>query len=365
MNNGRTRRLLQSTFVLLACTGLSACGGWGGEWDFSSGLPPPPPSTGNPPPSQNATVGDVVAAGPGTNTDRVVWSQELDDEEVTGSLSFRLVQAVRNTDFDQPARAVSNTSITDAGASITTVIPMDPNEEAALLFTIKDPAMGVENVALEQSENSPQLTATLPDGRVVRVTLDTTDRNSAQVDGELDWTAYGAWNVTSTADNTQNATFYVTGKETPDGILPTSGTATFEGFVAGNVTLPDGQNLKAASLLGDATVTADFASGTITGAAPNITAIPIGTVGIGVAPSPGAAQAWNGLAFSGTMTSGINSFSGTTSVTSAPGNSYSLASTADGFFSGLFYGPNANELGAVWNISDGIGAASGVLVGKQ
>ena len=147
--------------------------------------------------------------------------------------------------------------------------------------------------------------------------------------------------------------------------MPTSGTATFDGFVVGNVTLPDGQDIKTASLLGDASMTVDFGSGAITGAAPNITATPLGTVVLNSPPVPGPAEAWNGLAFSGTMTSGINGFSGTTDVSSAPGNAYSLSGAADGYFSGLFYGPNASELGAVWNIADGVGAASGVLVGKQ
>lgn len=361
MKTNTRRRLLRGASVLLTCTSLSACmGNWAeGGFEFNG-----PAVTTSPPPT-GAVVDDVALAGPGSNTDRVVWSQALEDEEVTGPLEFRLVQAVRSTNFTQPARAVNATPITEAGATITTVIPENPDDEVEIRFTIKDPGMGVQDVVLEQSESSPQLMATLPDGRLVRVTLDQTDRNSASSGEALNWTGYGAWNVTSAASNVQTATYFVTGSETPDGNVPTTGTATFEGFVVGNVTLPDGQNLRSAALQGDAIITADFASGTITGAAPNITATPLGTVQIGMPATPGPEQAWNGLAFAGTMTTGINSFSGTTSVTSAPGNSYSLSSAADGFFSGLFYGPNASELGAVWNLADGVGAASGVLVGKQ
>lgn len=367
MKDRTTKRLLHGTLLLLSCTALSACGGWVAEGDcLICPNEPPPSSSPTPTPTPAvATVADVAPAGPGANTERVIWSQEFEDEEVTGPLSFRLVQAVRNNDFNQPARAQNVTSITEAGATITVDIPDDPDAEAEIRFTIKDPGMGVEDVVLEEVPGAPQLMATLSDGRVVRVTLDTTDRNSTSVDGELDWAAYGAWNVSAQSGNVQTATYYVTGAETPDGNLPTTGTATFEGFVVGNVTLPDGQNVKGASLLGDASMTVDFGSGTITGGAPNISATPFGTIIPGTPSSPGTPEVWNGLTFSGTMTSGINSFSGTTGVSSAPGNAYSLSSTADGFFSGLFYGPNANELGAVWNLADGVGAASGVLIGKQ
>ncbi len=357
----KTLAILRGTALLLACTSLAGCGGlksWAEDGIFTS--PPPPPS---PPP--NASVADVVPAGPGSNTDRVLWSQELDDEELTGDLSFRLVQAPRNTQFGASETVVNATSITDAGTTLTIDVPEDPDAEVEVRFTVKDPAYEIEDLVLEEIEGSPDMVATLPDGRLVRVALDMTDRNSGSVDGELEWTAYGAWSIVSSDRNSQTNSYYVTGNETPDGNLPTSGTAEFDGFVMGNVVLPEGRDIKAAALQGDASMTVDFGSGEITGAAPNITATPLGTVTPGSPPTIGPAQAWNGLTFEGTMTSGINGFSGTTGVSSAPGNSYSLSSGADGYFSGFFYGPNANELGAVWNIADGVGAASGVLVGKQ
>ena len=369
MRNRTRNRLLQGTFVLLSSSALAACGAVIPD-DFLSfedccgSLPPPPPSN-NPPANTAASVADVAPVGPGSNTDRVIWSQALDDEELSGALTFRLVQGARNTDYGQPALAQNVPNITDAGATLTLDVPADPDADVEVRFTIKDPGMGVQDVVLEEVVGTPQLMATLPDGRIVRVTLDQTDRNSASVDGELNWAAYGAWNVSTASGTVQTASYYVTGSETPDGNLPTSGTATFDGFVVGNVTLPDGQNVKGASLLGDASMTVDFGSGAINGAAPNIIATPVGTIVPGSPVTPGSTQAWNGLTFTGTMTSGINGFSGTTGVSSATGNEYSLAGTADGFFSGLFYGPNANELGAVWNIADGVGAATGVLIGKQ
>lgn len=366
MRSRARSRLLPCALTLLSYAGLTACAAVPSDilsFEDCCGANPPAPAPT--PSASGATVADVAPAGTGSNTDRVIWSDALDNEEVTGALSFRLVQAVRNTDLAQPAQVQNVTSITDAGASLTVDIPVDPDAEPEVRFTIKDPGMGIQDVVLEQAPDPALLMATLPDGRVIHVTLDMTDQNSASAGEQLSWTAYGAWNVATQSGTVQTASFYVTGDETPDGNVPTTGTATFDGFVTGNVTLPDSQNIRSASLQGDASMTVDFASGTIAGGAPNIMAIPLGTVVAGSPPTIGAEQAWNGLTFSGTLASGLNGFSGTTGVSSAPGNSYSLSDSADGFFAGLFYGPAANELGAVWNLSDGVGAASGVLVGQQ
>lgn len=364
MKTIQSRGMLRGTVLLLACTSLAGCGTLVEEGECfvlcgadTASLPPPPPA--------NASVRDVAPPGTGSNTDRVVWSQELEDEELTGDLSFRLVQAPRSTQFKPTATVVAVTNISDAGTTLTIDVPEDPDAEAEVRFTVKDPAYQIEDLVLEEAAGSPDLMATLADGRLVRVALDMTDRNSSSPDSELNWTAYGAWSITSSDRNSQTSSYYVTGNETPDANLPDTGTANFQGFVVGNVILPDGQNVRAAGLRGDASVTVDFGTGKITGAAPDIIATPLGTVDITAPPTIGPAQAWNALTFSGTLAEGINGFSGTTGVSSAPGNSYSLASGADGYFSGLFYGPNANELGAVWNIADGVGAASGVLVGSQ
>jgi len=355
-------RLLQGAIALLSCTALSACGGWVDEGECLICAPEQKPG----PAPTAATIYDVTPPGTGSNTDRVVWSQQIDDGDATGTLSFRLVQAAREINLGQPHRVVDATQITSAGATLSVVLPEDPNADEQYLFTIKDPGMGVENVALTPDENSPALLATLPDGRTVRVALEQPDRtSSAGLGDELNWTAYGSWNVTASSGAARVGSYVVTGNETPDGNIPTTGTATFNGFVQGSVVFEDGTNLRTASLSGDATMTADFANGTIAGGAPNITAIPLGEIVNGATPTPGPAQAWNGLTFSGTMTSGLNGFSGTTTVSSAPGNSYSLSSAADGYFAGLFYGPNANELGAIWNLADDVSSASGVLVGKQ
>jgi hypothetical protein len=76
-----------------------------------------------------------------------------------------------------------------------------------------------------------------------------------------------------------------------------------------------------------------------------------------------AGAPWNNVAFNSTITG--SAFSGTTSVTSAPGSAGSLGAGATGTLEGHFFGPTAQEAGAVWTLFDGTKAAIGTLTGKQ
>ena len=73
-------------------------------------------------------------------------------------------------------------------------------------------------------------------------------------------------------------------------------------------------------------------------------------------------QPWNSVALSATISGA--SFTGNTAATSAPGNSASLSSSATGTIDGMFFGPKADEIGAVWNLHDGAGTAIGTIGGK-
>ena len=57
-------------------------------------------------------------------------------------------------------------------------------------------------------------------------------------------------------------------------------------------------------------------------------------------------------------------FAGTTAATSAPGTQGSLTGSAIGTFAGLFFGPAAQELGAVWTLSDGTATVIGTIGAK-
>jgi len=73
-------------------------------------------------------------------------------------------------------------------------------------------------------------------------------------------------------------------------------------------------------------------------------------------------QPWNDVSVAGTIAMGTNKFSGTTAATSSPGTPMSLSASATGHIDGAFYGPAAQNLGAVWSLSDGTGSALGTVV---
>lgn len=177
---------------------------------------------------------------------------------------------------------------------------------------------------------------------------------------DLDWTRAGRWIVSTdwnTVTNGQGA--FIIGFETPGQAMPLSGTATFSGRAEGTVFNSSNDRLAIDLTGGTALLTADFAAltlnGTVTGlsARDAVNGIPTG------APVP-----WNDFSFTSTITA--NSFSGNTLVTSAPGGITSLTGSAAGTIEGKFFGPAAQEAGAVWTLYDGTGAAAiGTLTGKH
>ncbi|HET7817089.1 MAG TPA: transferrin-binding protein-like solute binding protein [Sphingomicrobium sp.] len=165
----------------------------------------------------------------------------------------------------------------------------------------------------------------------------------------LDWTRVSYWNIDDWwGGGGTNRSVFVFGYETPAGSVPASGTATYGGLAEGSAFYPENQGAGEVRLTGNAAFTADFGARSVTGSLTGMTA--------NGAP-------WNSVAFNSTITG--NAFSGTTSVTSAPGGIASLASNAAGTLEGKFFGPSAQEAGAVWTLFDGTKAAIGTLSGKR
>ncbi len=140
--------------------------------------------------------------------------------------------------------------------------------------------------------------------------------------------------------------------------IPTSGTATYSqtGGVGGTTFAPSGNGVVAATVSGDANLTANFATGAVTGSFTNMSAYNTGTF-----------TPWNDVSVNASIAAGTNQFSGSTATTSAPGGNFALKGNAAGHINGSFYGPNANELGAVWTLSngDGTGSAIGVIGARK
>ncbi len=186
----------------------------------------------------------------------------------------------------------------------------------------------------------------------------------------LNYAAFGVWTSTRGDFGTpSDMGAYTLGYLTPDAAVPTTGTATYTGTgtAYGVVVIPGGGSVNGARVSGDVSMDANFATGKISGALSNMRA------GVDSMPIPGGTAntstttPWNSVSLSADIAAGKNAFSGTTAASSAPTGTYSLKSTATGTVTGAFYGPLANEVGAVWTLSnpDGSGAAIGTFGGTK
>jgi hypothetical protein len=176
---------------------------------------------------------------------------------------------------------------------------------------------------------------------------------------DLDWTRAGHWSVSTDWNTINNARgAFVVGFETPLQAVPTTGSATFNGRAEGTVFNSSADRAAIELTGGTALFTADFAArsmiGTVTGLAARDAVNGFLT---------GALVPWNNFSFTSTISA--NSFGGTTLVTNAPGAVTSLAGGATGTIQGKFFGPTAQEAGAVWTLFGGTNSAIGTLTGKQ
>lgn len=176
----------------------------------------------------------------------------------------------------------------------------------------------------------------------------------------LSYTAFGQWASTKGAllvPDTVGAFAY--GYQTPVTAMPTIGTATYSntGGVVGGVFIPLGGGISGTDVSGDVSLTANFATGSVNGAFTNMKV-----------DSGAQTAAWNNVSVAANIASGTSTFSGATAATSAPANNaYALKASATGAINGGFYGPNAEELGAVWTLSnnDGTGSAIGTVGARK
>lgn len=161
----------------------------------------------------------------------------------------------------------------------------------------------------------------------------------------LTYASYGGWQSTNTAGTSADigTTFFVYGVKTAPGDLPGSGTAsyrtTLDGVFAGNGGLY--------TLSGTSAILADFAAGTID--------FSMSPKGRNIAD--GSVKDFGDLLGSGTIGSGTSAFTGTSDLPSVNGYSATL--------SGQFFGPQAAEVGAAFQLTGADGQGSGAIVGKK
>jgi hypothetical protein len=280
--------------------------------DFAVGAPDPATSGENATPIVIADGGDTPAEG----------------------TAFPLIQsAIEITETG----IVTDGDTNDGGATLT-VVDFDTGETELSI-----PSLGI-NVVLTANADSP---TEIADGFV------------ALAGAVGNYLMVGSWGAAF--ENSANLSFFVTGYRTPTDQLPTSGTASFSGTnnVAGSVLVETTGNAAAGGILvGDAAFNVNFSTGAVGGAFTNM---------IAFGPQ-GEPSDWNDVSVSATLGSagGISTLSGTTAASNAPGTPFALSGAADGHINGGLFGPSAEELGAVWSLADGNGAALGtVAAGRE
>jgi hypothetical protein len=183
----------------------------------------------------------------------------------------------------------------------------------------------------------------------------------AAVVGTLTYTLLGAWTYVPASGGVSYFGSVAAGSATPAGSVPTTGSATYtgngaNGGVGGAYFVPSGTGtIAAGSLQGNLSMTANFATNAVNGSMTNMTATPTGG---------GASTPWNDVSLSGSISrsSGpVTAINGTTVAGAAPAGAGTagFSSAATGRFFGGFFGPNADEVGGTWTLTDPNAAGGG------
>ena len=255
--------------------------------------------------------------------------------------------------LSQAAFDVSGSTLTaDASASANgTLTLLDPGTGTDLTsqtYELKIPSLGVDAKIQPVAE-----TTVAPTGSNAIVGLSSGYVTLLQ-QGSWSYMFLGTWLVTASNPGVGQplvpTTYggFVAGYATPVTSMPTNGTATYSITIptsqfSGYVSSPGSSGSLIPLTVTSSTATANFATGILTG-----------SMNVGITPS-GAPSSMN-VSMNGSISG--NTFSGTTAVTSAT-TAY-MANGATGTFKGGFFGPNVNEIGAIWNVSDGTNKANAV-----
>jgi hypothetical protein len=164
----------------------------------------------------------------------------------------------------------------------------------------------------------------------------------------LSYVSLGLWLHSGAKGSSPQVAFtaYAFGYETPAAGMPTSGSATYlgPGAVRGQESLglapaTGGGGDSNLWVSGDASFSADFASGNISGSFKNMTS-----------HGDSGDLGWYDISVGGKIASGTNKFSGTTTISPVQPSGLG-GENGNGQINGAFYGPNAQNLGAIWTLT--------------
>ncbi|MEO8455958.1 MAG: transferrin-binding protein-like solute binding protein [Sphingomicrobium sp.] len=316
------------TSAIALAISLTACAGGGNDVAFVP-MPPPPPIV-PPPPIPTPIGAPAMATVPNANLFPFARTGGPTMQAHSATV-FPLLETVVLIDSNGLS---ADTAAIAGGATLAFASPANSTDP----YTLSVPGAGYTDVAMVAGGRYCYGTACGSN-----LELDLPDPATSN----LSWMTYGSWAAYGT-DKDSLAPF-VTGFATPIASVPTTGSATYRGAVQGSAWRPQAGapfGVGSASLRGDATLQANFGTASVTGSLTNMTA---------------DGSPWNSVSLLGSISGGQNYFSGTSAASSAPGGAASLGGSATGTFAGLFFGPNAQELGAVWTLFDGTAAAVGTI----
>ena len=353
MAHYRRHSMASALAIGMSLLSLSACGGGtggiGGGGGGGGGVftpPPPPPGPG---------VGPAAAATIPNGNLLPVATVDGPTIKEHATTDFPLLQTVVKMSFDETASVSARTLVADvatmAGGA---TLGFEASGGTSSDHSFSVPALDILGVDLNWVAGgfycyyyyscSQVLIANVGEKSMV------VDMAAAD-DSDLSWTTYGTWSVVDDATGMATQGAFVTGYKTADSAVPNTGTAIYNGTTVGRVysAIPV-PTIGSVDLTGDVTLQANFGTGNIAGSMTNM------QVG-GVAP-------WNSVSLVGAISGGVNYFSGTTATASTPAGFWSMNGSATGTFAGMFFGPGAEELGAVWTLQDGSRTATGAFGAK-
>ena len=347
------RAAASRSFAAILCTLVAACSGGGGGGASPASAAITPVATTNPAPSSPTFCsGCVGPASMGYNFD-------------TGIAAGPIAAAPPGSFGSAPAQLATATAASFDGKSggypANVTFPL-----IATSLKSASPGMG--------AAPSPDATLTIvgSPGAATNFQLVipsiNVNANFSSIEGLLGnssgWTwgysyvVAGAWRYSTPGP--QSASFYSFGYETPGAAMPTTGTGQFAGLASGYVFQTNSSTILGTEVDGKAALSVNFSSGQVTGSLTQMQqwdGMPYN--------GPQTFLPWNDVSLTANLAPGTNRFSGTAAATSAPGTSFSMAGSATGHLDGAFYGPTAQNVGAVWSLSDGSKSAIGALAAKQ
>ena len=338
----KSRSAARATAIICALA-TTACGGGGGGLGSSIAAGSPVMAGSSNPPSTGSS--GTGSTGNGSTSD----NGDSSTATVAPGAIAPAVTALGGPSFDGSSGSLTtNTSFSGSATTVqftSSSISVSPNQ-AATVIIFDNFGSGTTS---DQGRHSYQII-------IPSVNLNVTGFNMGNVGSffwdfpgdiplaGLSYVALGTWRQPSAGAGTNTTdTYFVFGYDTPAVMMPTTGTATFSGQTGFNLYQQSGGQVLSSFGAGKANFSVDFASGNVTGAF----------------TQQWAGGPWNDVSVNASIAAGTSKFSGTTGVTSAPVGPFTLKASATGHIDGGFYGPAAQNIGALWSLTDGTTTAVG------